>query len=297
MNTHNNKNTKASARYPAMAVKAAAKNIASILLAFLLTVLLVLTALLLTPKFALFREQFFLERMEKVGFSDALATNIEQEYASLAIPSGFPEEVMKQAVDRNALNYDLYTYVSYSLHGEEFVIDKAALQTKLNEQFLSYAKSQNAALTEEDTSNISYLSGMCADYYAKKIYFPGVKQLSQMHIRLNSMINYALTGCVFLFLLFSFLLFFIRSTKHRALRFYISTFIGAAISIGIVPLILLLIRPQDRLNIWPDYFYDFVISCIDGILWGWLVIACFCVLISFLLNFPYRMLRENNKNR
>lgn len=276
------------------------RNLLCTLLAFLLCILLCGTGILLLPGLTVFRSDFYINALEKSKFAQGLSDDIGQEYVSLCIPGGIPEEVALQALDQEALQFDLYSYVMKTLEGEEYSLDKAAIRDNIYAIFLDYAQSQTSSLTEQEEKDLQTLAGYCADQYIQKVTLPGMGYIYDIHIKTGTYLKIGIIISLFAFALLSLLLFGARKTKYRALRFYISTFMGAAFILGIPALLLAILRPQDRLSLWPVYFYDFTVSCVDNILLHLLVIAGILLFVALNLIGLYFLLlghRPRKRNR
>lgn len=246
--------------------------IISFILSFMVAIVLTFTAFMVSIYFGFLNQNTILGSLEKREFYNQVQEYFYENAKDITIPTGLPEEVLDDIVKLRQVYGDVNTYLSACLNGTEYKIDSSNVTKKLKEQVEAYYKSQNKEMTKEQKSALDTYASSIAQEYERDVKIPVVQYYSTIKGILKKVILVSLAFTL-VFVLFTY---FIISKIHRhrqdGIRFFVYSSLAGMLMTGIIPAVLLISRYYTRLNIRPEYFYQFAMNYFEK---GMLIILYF----------------------
>lgn len=249
------------------------RTVISSFIAFVLSLLLCALAASTCLSHTIFNAEFVMSRLEKADFYAKTADTITDNMESLGIPGGIPAEVFDGLVTKDMVEKDIVNGITAAFEGNSsYQLNVSPLKEELNRRFIAYAESQNLTITEEAQEGLDTLVEYCAADYRQQVTIPFTETFGQIRMMFAKGYNAGVVIVAIICVLLVVFLFSIRRYKHRALRFLVYSFWGAALMTGAFPAYVLIGKTYERIHLSPEHVYNAFVglinTCISGLLIG-----------------------------
>ncbi len=269
------------------------QNAPRIILAFIATLAIVSTLLLVSLRATIFNQEYMIKQSKTSGYVTAITKDINEYIQDNARASNIPPEVVKDTVKEDLVqqNVDsfiraIYTDVPYRLVGTDVI------RNNLNQAIETYAKEKKLDITDKETqTNIQHFTDESLNVFERYVAIPTFRTFAKQLISYNKqfVMIIILSGIFSLLLLIGLVLVSGRYL-HRRLRYLAYTFAGAGLMLIVLPTILYKSNQIDHLAIQSKALYGFITIYLKNAILlvihlgiGCVVLGVFAMLVSELL--------------
>ena len=226
------------------------------------------------------KEGTLVKHIEKSNYTTLAITDMTDELNELAIPSGLPENFFDDKVDSNAFNKLFYSSLKNVLaKNETFSLSIEDFKKEIAISVTEYTKSEVETITSETERDIADFSEECGNIYLSYI---NPSLLSYVLNILGSVGKYAVWAnaiSVVFALICVFVLFKLNTTKSF-LMYLFASFMGAALTAGVIPGFLLITNELSRIGITSKSLFAVVTGLGNGFLTTLVVAAAVLAAIA-----------------
>ena len=226
------------------------------------------------------KENTVIKCVENSDYTALAIIDMTNELNELAIPSGLPENFFDGKVDSKAFNELFYISLKNTLaKNETFSLSIENFKKEIAISVTEYTKSEVETITSETEKDIADFSEECGNIYLSYI---NPSLLSYILNLLGSVGKYAVWAnaiSVVFALICVFVLFKLNTTKSFFMYLFAS-FMGAALTAGVIPGFLLITNELSRIGITSKSLFAVVTGLGNGFLTTLVVAAAVLAAIA-----------------
>ncbi|MEG2833469.1 MAG: hypothetical protein RR859_04785 [Ruthenibacterium sp.] len=275
------------------------KNIAWLptVLAYLLSLLLVLLALVGMVALTVCSPRFFKQQIQKSDFSNHVRAELKENYLSYGIVGGFSAQVMESLISTERIQNDMYQTIDRlydSSTGEQSYAD---LHQKSLDTFIADIKARGYSVTPEVEKGLVSLADACTLDYSSHVgipfasYLRGIFTKIQAHIWLPLAVLLSFSAICIVLLLLNVRR---RTEKIRYLTYSVS---AAALLCVLLPLFARSTLHMERFNISPASLQNLLAQYVNSFFGTLLYFAAGYVIVLVILHFLSVRIRRNQADR
>ena len=230
------------------------RQIIAYLMAFILSVVLTLSMLLVGIKATIFNDTFILHQLDKSNYSNHVYDYFVDVSESLSILYGVDSEYLLQAFSKEQVETDILRSMRMILRNETPDFFEEQLTDDIKVGIIAFAQSIDLTMTEELEEGMNELTGLLVEDYTRIIQVPLFLNYAQAKQVVDQYIWWGIGAMILLSLfLMGFLLKLYRH-RHRSMR--LITY--AVLAGGLMNLFILVpvytSRFYDQIQISPNFF-------------------------------------------
>ena len=145
------------------------KKIGEVLIAFLLTLLIVLNFVIILVSNTILNKNYLISRLEKSDFYEKIETDLKNGFEEYQYQSGLPESVFDNLCSTEMIKEDINLVINNLYDGTEISSSNLEIvKQKITENVNDYLRENNVVLTGEQQKNIDEFQQLIIDVYANK---------------------------------------------------------------------------------------------------------------------------------
>lgn len=269
------------------------RSIISFILAFLLSLSLTALTLLLVMEWSGFSRSSFYKNMSANNYYGYVKVDINNEAESTTIPIGLPADVLKNVFTSFKISQDVNGYIDAVFSGKEYTADTTEITKNLNNNIQNYFKKQGIKLTQEQENNIQPYTASIEKIYLDTVKMPLLSAFVKARTFYQKIFPIGVTACIIFTLICLFLIIRLHQWLHRALRYITYSTIAAGLMTGILPLLILNSGFYKKVNLSPQYFYNFYTDYVTSIFTSYLYFSVFWLVLSAILFAIINIIKNN----
>ncbi len=295
------------------------RAIISCIFSFMLALSLFVFSVVFVVRYAL-SEKYTISCMDSSYYTE-LKKDLEEEIWDYTIPTGIDPSVTVDIFATDTIQNDLQAYIGNTFKIRQYTINTSAQETVLRERVYTFleaegaltepvdpedseteldeesVKAYNEAVDETNKAVDEYISEIM-DLYKKSLKIVGLDYLVKIGNEYQNYFSLLLIISILFGALNTFLCIKVHKLPHRGLRYLVYGFSGGFLMTFVAPFIVYLTGFYNRLIIKPDYFKEFLVAFIKGVLALFMVTAQIWLLIAIILGIIVAVLRKKSiKNR
>lgn len=262
-----------------------------VIVSFLLSVLLFLTAFLLVVRTTALNSKFAAKVICNSNYSEDLHSELKEQFVSYGnagnVDESFFDSIFEDVITPQMLDSDSEKIITAFYKGEALSeLDTAETESKLETALLKYAEEKNYAMTDELKLGIADMAEQFGDLYNSFVnifansYF---QQAGSLIGKYTPLVNYAIIGLAVLALISAFILRMYYSKRKNVYRYYIYAFSGATLMMLAGPLAALIMKVGNRINIGTASLYGLASGLINGVLISFVIAAAVLAMLTVIL--------------
>lgn len=269
------------------------KNIISGITAFILSVSCTLLTVILAGYFGFFSTDHIMATFQRVQYYSKVMNHFNEEAWDITIPMGLPREVLKDISDIMKVTRDVKGNLTAGLDGTAYRVDTSDLEKKLDENVRAYMKESHKGLDANQEKVLSEYKKNVAAKYVSSMQIPVVKYLGSFKELFKKVMVAGIPICMILIICAAALLMAVRRWKHRGLRYITYGTLGTVLMTAALPGAILISGIYKRIQLSPEYFYQFITSYVkDGLMVFLYFSAAWLVLSVLILCLIYKMRKK-----
>lgn len=278
------------------------RSIFAALLSFLMALSLVVGLLMSFVAFATYTPFFASAVLKQSRYAEEAQKELREEFVSYGHASNINEDFFVSFFETDltveAVEKDCQILLKNFFAGAEKLIDTTEMEASLFEKLKTYATEQGFHLDPQLEENLKTIAKELGEFYRDYLsvlsenYF---KSASNILLQFRSILLYAVVAALLIFAIATLILTAFYRKKSNRLRFCIYAFSGAALMLLVAPILALLFKVADKINIGSMALYSLATGMMKGVLVSVLLLALIPILVTAFLSFAYqKALQEEN---
>ncbi len=226
--------------------------------ACILTLLIVILYLSLGFSFGVFNDRSILSKLDESQYYDMVYDNYYENAVKMLQESGFPKQVLEEAVPFDKIYVGGKNYVNNILAGEAAQINTIKLRNALTDSFNRYLTEQGIVRTNELNTGIEVLISELENNYVDSIQLQFVNYYKEYKSKFLDLMKIAIPLDLILIGLLCFFLIRMHRFKHRGMRYINYASIASSCLILVTAIYLLLIKKYMAIDVNPKYYQKFL---------------------------------------
>lgn len=264
------------------------KEIFNYLQSFCISFFITITVVLVLCQLCFFKTSFMLGTLEKSGFYKSIAQEVNNNLSYSAGAAGIEPSIFEHYINEKSIGVDIENYVTLL---EKENVDK--FQSNFSENMEKYLLVQGYEENDVKTEQVKKYIKIQEEDYMKHIKIPFAKYYFDAKDMLNFTFPYLLMGSG-TFLIISLILSFKAMVKRGISKWIGFSLCGSGLMLGIAPTIILCFQWVEKINIRPQYYYEFVTRLVNDALLLLIIIGFLIFGLGVLLLLIYQ--KEVSKN-
>lgn len=267
------------------------KNIISGIIAFILAVSCTLVTVILVVYFGFFNTNNIITSFNKVEYYNKVMDHFNENAWDITIPMGLPQEVLDDVANIKKVSRDVKGSLTAGLDGTDYTVDTSDLEAKLDQNVRTYFNQEGTDLNAEQEKVLSEYKATISAEYLSSVQIPLIKYFGYAKNLYKKVMFAGIPVCIILIVGAVTLLVKLRTWKHRSLRYITYSTLGTVLMTAGIPAALLISGIYKKVQLSPEYFYQFVMSYLKGGLMMFLYFALVWAIISVLFMFLIKKMR------
>lgn len=275
----------------------ALKAIIHIILAFIMFLAFIGLTVVLVVRWSCFSRSSFYDNMASNDYYNYVQSDIHDNAEAITLPTGLPLEVLKDTIDLYEVHQAVNGYIDAGFTGDTYTADTKALVKRLEENIRASLTDAGITPDQEQEENIGLYLQSIADEYTKKVQMPLLSYFMKARNIYNRVFPYGIAGCLIIILITLFLIIKTNRWFHRSLRFITYSTLSAALMTAVVPAVILHSGFYKRVNLSPQYFYNFAMTYITNLFKTFLYFSLSWFILSVLLLIGIQIIKSGKKHQ
>lgn len=243
------------------------RRIISCILAFMLSVCMALTALLIIIRLGVISENVLYDNLNSSRYYTFVYNELMGNIKSITVPTGFPEDIYKAVITET----DIYSDINGSIRAQfkkiSYTTKAAVIQQQLNKNIIAYFDEIGYTVeSDEESKLIADYVRTVAEEYNRCIGVPLSTYIIKADRILDKVFWAAAGVLVFAMAAIIFIIFRLYKSVYWLLKYFSYALTGNAFMLLAYPAWMYIGRIYYRLNLSPESFYNLIIKYIDNIL-------------------------------
>lgn len=262
-------------------------------LTFLLSLCIVGLTVLIVIKYSCFSKGPFYNNLTSNDYYSSVQSLIYENTEALTLPTGLSLDVLHDVIDIYSIHKDVNGYIDAAFAGDKYIADTSTISYKLEQNIRAYLSKEQITPTEEQEQNITSYIDSITDEYTKGVQMPLINYYIQVKNLYNKIF---IIGLIALFLLIAIMTFSIIKMNHwlhRGIRYLAYSTLSSALMVTIFPAVILTSGFYKKINLSPEYFYNFAMSYITSLFKSLIYSGISLAILSVIFIILIQILKEN----
>jgi|GEM_PF-2571354 len=234
----------------------------SFVLSYLLTLIFAVLFILVGILAGVFNDSVILNHLQRSNYYQSIYTTIQNNAESVLLPTGIDISVLSDVITMDRVYIAAKNTIEAEIKGESVVQDTKRIKNQLKENILRFADEKELLLEAEQQVGVETLCEAVSTEYTKMLDFPFIKYYVQYKTTYQSLMRIGVPILLLLATVIIVILLKLHKYQHQGVRYVAYSVLAASIMITIVPVLLLVSKAYQKLNVSPKYFYNFMVNYI-----------------------------------
>lgn len=271
-------------------------KIISTVISFILSFLVFADVSLIIAKSQILSSSALISSMDKTNYYGQLSSEIEDDFVSYGLASGFPDKFFEDTIDFEIIKYNIIEQTEKMYSGKYSTFDESEIYNSMYEDFIKYANDNNYEVTDEIDKNIKYLARTCAEHYVECIDIPFSSAISPYIPKLSKFCLYGIIFCTIGVLVCVAVLLLIQSWKHRSIRYYIYSLTTAGLMLFIFPIVIYASGKITKVAVLSQAMHDLIVVFLQSFLNSFFLAGIVDIIVIGILLFVHNSIRTKLKH-
>ena len=265
------------------------------MIAFVCSLFLFSTIVLISLRFTIFNEEFMISQAKRADYYRLITDEINTEIEDLGLGSGISLGTLSDVVSVALVEKNFNSYIHGIYSDGEFVLEgEEEIKDRVVDTIFLYARDNAIEIDDESESAIRELGEMAAEYFSQYIELPLLSAYAQKAVQFASTLNILLILSIICFLGFSVsLIVVLKSWMHRLFRYMSYAFGGAGVMTATFPGFIYIRNIVEKIGVGSKGLYLFLTSYFNNFLLCFIFLGSVSILISVLC----AVICENKRKR
>lgn len=281
--------------------KTSKSTIVCIFGSLLLAVFVSVSAILISVKIGFASEHAIMNALDDVDYYLIVYDDFMGKCESLAIPNGLNATVFNGVFSMEQIHSDGSSYLKAELNSTPFEVDLEGYKQKLSRNIYAYVKKNNLTADGDAGEIVADFTNEIMDYYIDIIRVPHAASMGAVVRTISDYFPFLFVAMILLSVCTIWILIKQNPRKKSRLFRYLSySIMSGAVSTLIVPFFCDITKFYKKLQIYPEYLYEFIVNYLENgayvmLIIGLLLFAAGGVLICLSCCMEYQKTHRNIK--
>jgi hypothetical protein len=253
------------------------------LLSFLLSLAFLALAFLTVIQWSCFNKNTFYHNLVSSKYYENIQADINAKAEDITLPTGLSLEVLKGTTDLSIIEQDINAYIEASFRGEVYVADTGLMENKLEQNIDQYLRSVGIKPDQEQKNNIADYVTTIAEEYKDATQMPLLNYLISARDIYRTIFPIGIVTCIVIAGIIIVMLIKMNARLPITLQYVVFSTIAAALMLAIAPAAALLSGFYKRIQLSPQYYYNFAVIFITNILHALLLFSLSLAAVSIVI--------------
>jgi hypothetical protein len=211
----------------------------------------------------------------------------------ITLPTGLSMEVLRDTIDIYEVHRDVNGYLEAGYRGVTYEVDTTLIESKLERNIVNYLMQEGITPDQEQNNNIDIYVKSIAAEYRDSIEMPLMNFLISGKDLYDKIFWIGIVVCIVVIAIILSLINRMNEWFHRTLRYATYSTTAAALMTALLPGLSLYSGFYKRMQLSPQYFYNFVIVYISNIFHTFLQFSMCLAIISVILMITIKSIKLN----
>lgn len=240
------------------------RGLLTALVAWLLSLLLILTVLLGVVICTVCNRQYMKSRIIESGYHQSLWSQLDENYKSYGSAGGIPESVMGSIITPDQVQQDLFAAVDQLYAGERGFVEHPEVEQTAMQAITANLQQRDIQMTDEIQAAIQDLADGCQQDYENYVRIPLASMIAPYLVKVSGYVWLGLGVMAFLALAALLVLLQLQRLAPARLRWCIYSFSAAAVFCALVPVVANSTLHMERLQVDPPILRGLIGTYADG---------------------------------
>lgn len=256
-------------------------EIAGYIFAFVLSICIVVLAMSIIIRSALSTD--VLLSCIPANYYESLRQDILTQTEDYTLPTGIDPSVLSDVFTEEQVKKDVIFCITNADPGGSS-LDTSALEAHILSNVEDFFASQNVEIDEDALGDLNAYSKEIIDIYKRSVKLPGIDYITRIRAKFAQIMIYILIVTLLLGLACTILCLKLIPGMKRGLRYITEAIGGAGLMLIVFPVIMLIDRFYEHLNIRPVYFADTIASYVRSGLVKFVIVGGVMVIVYIVLS-------------
>ncbi|MHB8132149.1 MAG: hypothetical protein ACYDEX_24595 [Mobilitalea sp.] len=271
------------------------REIISTIASFLLSLALLGLTLLIVIQWSGFSKNAFYKNMSVNSYYDNVKNSIIEEAESITIPIGLPVTVLDHVFTSSEISKEVNGYIDAAFSDETYFAQTNEMANRLEANVRVYLGEVGITPDAEVETNLkTYITSITKEY-TDQVQMPLLFAFLKARTVYDKIYTISIVACGLFALICLTIIWKLHQSTHNGLRFVIFAMIATGLMTGIVPFVMLQSGFAKRINLSPEYFYNFFTNYVTNIFKTFLAASIMWFIVSILLILVNNLLKNREK--
>ncbi|MDD6489438.1 MAG: hypothetical protein PUG48_06475 [Clostridia bacterium] len=259
-------------------------------LSFMLTLVLFLFSISIVVECTVFSKEYMINVMSSNGYYLMVEDELISSMKSLGNASGLKEEFSEKFVKSLDVQSNINDYISAFYSGDSTLVKTTSFKQQLYDALDKYIAENNIDKKTVSNENLDYFVDNATEVYVTEISIPFFSAIANYIYKAQTPFLMITIGLGVTALILIAIIFFTNKFKHRKCRYISYGFIGAFITVAIIPAVIQISDKISKINLNTRSLYNLFVNYTNGLVNGlWICSLAFLLIsvVTFVLYIKY----------
>lgn len=267
--------------------KSKLKPVLYTVLSFFLAFVLSLLSVCIVVTCTIFSSDYMIDTMRTNGYHEMVKSELQTDLEDLVDASGFEKQFVDSFVKKLDIRKAVEEYIASFYTGSSTLVETTSFKQKLYSAIEEYIQEKKITVSDETKGNIAYFVNEVADIYVTQISIPFFSTIANYIYKARSILNIVFISLSIVALVIAGIIFFTNEFKHRRFRYLFLGTTGAALTVLILPTVVLLSNKITKVNLVTRSLYTLFVNYFNGVFYSFYIWAGILVALSVVFMFLY----------
>lgn len=247
---------------------------------FMLTLVLFLFSICIVVESTVFSKDYMLNVMSSNDYYLMVEDELLGSMKSLGNASGLKEEFSEKFVKEIDVQKNINDYISSFYSGDSTLVDTTSFKQQLYNALDEYIAENNIDKNTVSSENLAYFVDKAAEIYVNEISIPFFSTVANYIYKAKTPLLIITIGLSITALILIAIIFFTNKFRHRKFRYICYGFIGAFLSVSVIPTIIQLSDKISKINLNTRSLYNLFVNYANGLVNGFWICSLVLLLLS-----------------
>lgn len=247
---------------------------------FMLTLVLFLFSICIVVESTVFSKDYMLNVMTSNGYYLMVEDELLGSMKSLGNASGLKEDFSKKFVKEIDIQKNINDYISSFYSGNSTLVDTTSFKQQLYNALDEYISENNIDKNTVSSENLAYFVDKATEIYVNEISIPFFSTVANYIYKAKTPFLIITIGLGVTALILIAIIFFTNKFRHRKFRYICYGFIGAFLSVSVIPTIIQFSDKISKINLNTRSLYNLFVNYSNGLVNGFWICSLVLLLLS-----------------
>ena len=275
--------------------KKIARTVVSVLCSFLLSMFIAVFLGSIALSFGFFNKGLTLEQINESGYYTKVYEELITNLNTIGAAQNVSEDTITEVFKEKRVYINGKQFIENSLYNKDTVVDVEKINEELQTAIARDYARKGISVNEDVQAGIDTAISDLDTEYIRMVRFQFVSYVRQYKNAIYNVLKTVIPVLIVLSLILGFVLVKIQKYPHRGIRYLAMSVISAAAINLILPIVALMNKWYDKIDVTPDYYASFLSSYFQSGIFAFVYAGLFGVVVGIALVILKQMLKNRIK--